>query len=205
MTMTATTRVTTTEHLYALQVTQLEHDEMYHKDVVIMPLAERVKHMALHNAKYTGYLVEALDAQDDERMQRILTDAFIITLATANTLNQDLGKEVAFTTNGSPSLRALGTVLAAESAAAGNDPFAFVKAYARQAGALAKACESWDHMESLPYRDLMRQSNLALFKLIVAEAATRQFDLDSLYIARLRVVECRSIFERSYTAKSDPR
>lgn len=47
--------MTAAQRLYDLQIVQLEHDESYHKDVVIMPLAERVKHMALHNAKYVGY------------------------------------------------------------------------------------------------------------------------------------------------------
>jgi hypothetical protein len=195
--------MTTIEHLFALQLTQLEHDERYHKDIVVMPLAERVKHMTLHNAKYTGYLVEAVDARDHDRVQRIVTDAFIITLATANTLNQDLGKELAIMAEGTPPLAALGAALAAEVAPPRNDPFAFVKAYARQAGILAKACESWDHMENVPFRDLMRQSNLALFKLIVAEAATRQLDLESLYRTRLRIVESRSIFDRTYNATSE--
>ena len=43
------------DQLLALQWAQLKHDEAYHKDVVILPLAQRVKHMALHNAKYTAY------------------------------------------------------------------------------------------------------------------------------------------------------
>ena len=49
------------EQFLKLQWTQLKHDEAYHKDVVIMPLAERIKHMALHNAKYTAYLFDAAD------------------------------------------------------------------------------------------------------------------------------------------------
>jgi hypothetical protein len=196
------TPVTTTDYLYNLQLAQLMHDERYHKDVVIMPLAERVKHMALHNAKYTGYLVEAVDAQDTERIQRVLTDAFIITLATANTLNQDLGKEIALTIEDGQPLTALGTAFAAEVAPPRNDRFAFVKAYARQSGRLAKVCESWDHMENVPFRDLMLQSNLALFKLVVAEAAALDLDLDMLYRARLRVVEERSIFDRTYRVTS---
>jgi hypothetical protein len=79
--------------LLELQWMQLTHDERYHKDVVILPLGERVKHMALHMAKYVGYLAE-LEGDDPDRVARILTDAFIITLATANTLNQDLGRDL---------------------------------------------------------------------------------------------------------------
>lgn len=80
------------DFVYQLQLEQLRHDESFHKDVVLLPLAERVKHMALHNGKYVAYFFEAADA---ERFAAVLTDAFIITLATANTINQDLGKAVA--------------------------------------------------------------------------------------------------------------
>ena len=81
--------------LLDLQWSQLKHDEAYHKDVVILPLAQRIKHMALHNAKYTAYFLEAVERGDDTTMLRVLVDAFVIALATANTLNQDLGHEFA--------------------------------------------------------------------------------------------------------------
>jgi hypothetical protein len=76
-----------------------------------------------------------------------------------------------------------------------NDVSGLLRSFARLAGALAKACESLDHMERYPFRDSMRESNLALFKLVVASAFVRTFDLPTLYRARLRVVEERSIFD----------
>ena len=178
--------------LLDLQWTQLSHDERYHKDVVLLPLGERVKHMALHMAKYVGYLAE-IEGDDPERVSRILTDAFIITLATANTLNQDLGRDL-----GAPvadlDLAATGRQLAGEFGATDDVP-GLLRIFARHAGALAKACESLDHMERFPFRDAMRDSNLALFKLVVAAAIARSLDLGALYAARLRVVEERSIFD----------
>src|SRR5712664_3145282 len=86
--------MTIREDFLKLQWAQLKHDEAYHKDVVIMPLAERIKHMALHNAKYVAYFFEALDQGDDARLIKTLTDAFIIVLASANTLNQDVGRDL---------------------------------------------------------------------------------------------------------------
>lgn len=175
-----------------LQWTQLSHDERYHKDVVLLPLGERVKHMALHMAKYVGYLAE-IEGDDPERVSRILTDAFIITLATANTLNQDLGRDL-----GAPvadlDLTATGRRLLGEFGVMDDVP-GLLRMFARHAGALAKACESLDHMERFPFRDAMRDSNLALFKLVIAAAAARSLDLGTLYTARLRVVEERSIFD----------
>ena len=86
--------MTPREHLLKLQWAQLKHDEAYHKDVVIMPLAERIKHMALHNAKYVAYFFEAVDQGDETKVTKTLTDAFIIVLASANTLNQDIGRDL---------------------------------------------------------------------------------------------------------------
>ena len=80
------------DQLLALQWAQLKHDEAYHKDVVILPLAQRIKHMALHNTKYTAYFFEAVENGDETRLTKTLVDAFIIALASANTLNYDLGK-----------------------------------------------------------------------------------------------------------------
>ena len=174
----------TGKQIYKLQLVQLEHDEKYHKDVVILPLAERVKHMALHNAKYTAYFIEAVESSDARRMERVLTDAFIITLATANTLNQDL--ELQF--DGAPNDMGQGS----------SREFAFIKSYAKEAGALAKYCEAWDHLENYAFREAMQKANLGLLKLIVSEATARALDLPSLYRLRLENVETRSIFNRAF-------
>jgi hypothetical protein len=186
--------------LYEFQVEQLAHDEAFHKDVLLLPLADRIKHMALHNAKYVGYFVDALDAGEDGRFQAVLTDAFIISIATANMLNQDLGQAFAESSGQEVDLKSLGAALAESVGRPADDPFAFVKAYARVVGQLAKACESWDHMEDLPYVAMMRTSNIELFKLIAAEAALRSLDLEALFRARLRVIERRSIFHPTLSA-----
>lgn len=180
--------------LYDLQVEQLSHDESFHKDVVILPLADRIKHMALHNAKYVGYFVDAIDASDDSRFQGVLTDAFIITLATANTLNQNIGQALQAAGGQDTDLKSLGASLRDGTIRDVEGSFGFVKSYARATGQLAKACESLDHMEDVPYVAIMRSTNLDLFKLIVAEAATRSLDLEAQFRSRLRFIERRSIF-----------
>lgn len=183
--------MTSTSSLLDLQWAQLTHDERYHKDIIVLPLGDRVRHMALHMAKYAGNIAE-IEGDDPQRVARILTDAFVITLATANALNQDLGQEVC---GGGPTdLQRLGQTLASDFGGS-NDLTGLLRPFARHAGALAKACESLDHVESYPFREAMKSSNLALFKLVVSAAAVRALDLDALYKDRMREIEMRSIFD----------
>ena len=180
-------RFSVEDFIYELQLEQLRHDEAFHKDVVILPLAERVKHMALHNGKYVGYFFEA---DDDDRFAAVLTDAFIITLATANTLNQDLGKSLAEEWK---AISGLTDVPYPQP----SGRHGFIKAYAIAAGLLSKACETWDHLEMAPFNSMMRESNLSLFRIVVGYAAATNLDLVGSYRRRLRFIEKRSIFHRS--------
>lgn len=190
--------MTPREELLKLQWAQLKHDEAYHKDVVIMPLAERIKHMALHNAKYTAYLFEALDEKDDAKLIKTLTDAFVIVLASANTLNQDIGHDLGANASDSSSLQFLGATFAGDLGRDNSDRYWLVRCFARQTGRLAKVCESWDHLENILFRDEMKRCNLEILKAILAEASTRQLDLAESYKSRLRQVERRSIFDKLF-------
>lgn len=181
------------DHLLTLQWAQLKHDEAYHKDIVILPLAQRMKHMALHNAKYTAYFLEAAEGDDEARFTRTLVDAFIICLAVANTLNQDLGRDLT-ASNPDRSLTDLGNGLA-ETLGRTSDPLWIVRHYCVQNGQLAKLCEAWDHLEDLQFRSGMHQRNYSLVSAVLAEAAARSIDLANAYRERMRQVEARSIFD----------
>jgi len=181
------------DHLLTLQWAQLKHDESYHKDIVILPLAQRMKHMALHNAKYTAYFLEATEDDDEARFKRTLVDAFIICLAVANTLNQDLGRDLT-ASNPDRSLADLGNGLA-ETLGRTDDPLWIMLHYCKQNGQLAKLCEAWDHLEDLQFRSNMHQRNFSLMAAVLAEAAARQIDLAAAYRERMRQVEARSIFD----------
>jgi hypothetical protein len=190
--------MTPKEHFLKLQWAQLKHDEAYHKDVVIMPLAERMKHMALHNAKYIAYLFDAIDQKDEVKFTKTLTDAFIIVLASANTLNQDIGRDLGASAETAPSFRSLGASIAEEIGRKTSDQYWLVRGFARHTGHLAKVCESWDHLESIVFRDEMKQCNLELLKVILAEASARELDVAETYTARIRQVEKRSIFDQLF-------
>jgi NTP pyrophosphatase (non-canonical NTP hydrolase) len=182
--------------LFSLQCAQLDHDESFHKDVVILPLGERVKHMALHNAKYTGHLFELIEKADAVRKKRIMTDAFIISLATANTLNQDLGSSLGDIGTDSKDLADAGRRLAVHLNRAGSDKYWFIREFARHNGSLSKACESLDHLEDVPFKNMMCQSNADLLRAVLAEAAALEIDLAAAHASRMREIEKRSIFSR---------
>lgn len=164
--------------LRELQWHQLLHDDAYHKDIASMAPATRMKHFALHMAKYAAYLVEADESDDTALAERALIDAFAIILAISNTLGQDLSRDVA-----------------ARNASADGDHAPIWRAFIKHTGSLAKACESLDHIEDLPFKVLMKQSNTALAATVLH--GTMQYGLDIVpsYKARLREVEQRSLFD----------
>jgi hypothetical protein len=188
--------MTVRDQLLALQWAQLKHDEAYHKDVVILPLGQRIKHMALHNAKYTAYFFEGIDQGDESRLTKTLVDAFIIALASANTLNQDLGQELGGSV--AASFREVGLRLAVELARDASDPLWLVRLFARHTGQLAKICESWDHLEPVPFREGMKSCNLSLLKVVLAKASAKGLDMADAYQSRIRAVETRSIFDNHF-------
>src|SRR5262245_48608359 len=97
-----------------LQWAQHRHDEAYHRDISILPVATRLKHFALHFAKYVGALVDAKRRRDDAAFCRVLTDTFIISLASANAVALKLA-DVAARYEIGDSLIDLGVAIAARS------------------------------------------------------------------------------------------
>jgi len=186
--------MTDQNQLFDLQWAQLKHDECYHKDIVILPVGQRVKHMALHYAKYTAYFLDAAERDDRARLSKTVTDAFIIALATANALNQDLSRELGDRAK-SKSLRALGAGFVVSLPRDAADSLWVVRQFAHHNGQLAKACESWDHLEPVPFRVMMKECNLALLKAVLAEASACGLDLHDAYKARIREVESFSMFD----------
>jgi hypothetical protein len=188
--------------MLALQWGQLQHDEIYHKDIVRLPVGDRLRHMTLHIAKYLGVIVEALETRDDMRIGATLVDMFIIDLASANALNMDLGREVAAgRTQTFDNLVELGIAIATELGRPDDDDgMSLIRRIAHHSGRLAKACESLDHLEAFPFREVLRDNVLGLFKVVVAEASLRQINLVERSSARLRAVESANIFDDLYRA-----
>lgn len=155
-----------------LQLEQFKHDEVYHREIARLSTQDRLKHMALHFAKYAGNLVES---DDDAVVQKTLTDTFIIAVSTANTLN----------------LR-LSDVVGANEHPLDNRNFAQLLAI--YAGRMAAACEKLDHLEDFPFRPIIRESTISLLHAAAHEADCRGWNITDLVRARLAGVKQKMIF-----------
>jgi hypothetical protein len=168
--------------LLELQRRQQRHDMTYHPDILSLTTTERLKHMALHNAKYAARFVDSEYTKDDEAYNSTLIDAFVISVATANTLTLNLAESLNERSRNSSNSNMMEN----------NPPFSHL--YLREVGLMAKACESIDHLEDYPFRESISRANLNMFSLLQAEAVNRDIDIFSVYESRLLDVEKSSGF-----------
>lgn len=178
--------------LKALQLRQQAHDDGYHADIRNLLPARSVTHMTLHQTKYMGAMAAALEAGDAAALRRLITDSFVIVLATANILGQDLSAMA----GPQAGLGELGCVWLRTNRA-GCDVFdgrQVTLRYAALCGRMAKACEALDHLEDFPSRATLAACNADLLHMVVALAASRNLDLETAYDARIAAVEAKSVF-----------
>ncbi|MEP1231287.1 MAG: hypothetical protein ABJG88_11475 [Litorimonas sp.] len=186
--MTKNTKVS--DLVLKLQRTQLSHDKEYHPDILCLDTTKRVIHMSLHNAKYAARFVAANEDSDENLHAKTLTDAFVISIATANALVFDLRKCLPDDLSTLDNISSLGTEIRKKQ---GSNQ-TFHRRYAEQVGQMAKACESLDHLETYPFREKLTEANNAIFQLILSDAANRDIDIEKEYKARLSQVEANSPF-----------
>lgn len=173
------------EVIRSLQVEQLAHDHGYHKDILALPVDRRMTHMSLHMCKYVGQVLEALREEDDTRLALTLTDALIISFASANALEIDLSSALAAEvvvpdSRGKP---------LSVSRTQERDWFSY--RFAAVASRLAKACESQDHKEKFPIKETMVQCTIAFLLLLWIETIHRHLDPSDLVRTRWRQVEAK--------------
>jgi hypothetical protein len=155
-----------------LQLEQFTHDEVYHREIARLNVQDRLKHMALHFAKYAGNLAEAAD--DDRVVKKAATDTFIIAVSTANILNVRLSELMrptqAETSKSFPTLLAI------------------------HAGRMAAACEKLDHLEDVAFRPIIRDNAVALAAAAADEAQRRGWNIVDLVRVRLSGVKQKMMF-----------
>lgn len=159
-----------------LQLEQFKHDEVYHREITRLPLQQRLRHMALHFAKYSGNLVEARVRGENVAIQRIATDVFIIGMSTANALNFRLAAELSEKGESEFTLSQFATNLAVN------------------AGRMAAACEKLDHVEEFPFRSEMRRATINLVASAAGFVAMERLDLVQLVRFRLKPVKEKFIY-----------
>lgn len=156
-----------------LQLEQFKHDEMYHREIARLGTQDRLKHMALHFAKYAGNVAEA--GEDENALRKAVTDTFIIAMSTANILNVRLSDALS-SRDPNVSSRSFGTALAIH------------------AGRMAAACEKLDHLEDVAFRPVIRENAIALLNAALGEAERRGWVIADLVRARLVGVKQKMIF-----------
>jgi hypothetical protein len=179
-----------------LQREQFNHDERFHRDIARLNVDARLKHMALHFSKYTGQFASVLHVPENTPLRlKTITDSFIISLCSANTLNFNLSEHVAPHLGGAATLRDLGLHLAHQLyPAAKLDDVWLMSAHAIHAAKMAAACEKIDHLEAFPFRDELQKAVLRLCQITLIAAHTNNLDLLSAVQERRREIRARSSF-----------
>jgi hypothetical protein len=154
-----------------LQWEQFEHDEKYHREIARLTVQDRLKHMALHFAKYAG---EIFAGPSDDKFRRLVTDTLIIGISAANTLNIRLADIVGQTDADNVSDFARQLVIAA--------------------GRMATACEKLDHLEDFPFRPHIAGEVVKIIDAALAVFMEKGWDVPRTINDRLAPVKAKSIF-----------
>jgi hypothetical protein len=166
-------------YLDQLQFEQFEHDEIYHREITRLPLQQRLRHMALHFAKYSGNLAVAQAQRDGGEIQRVVTDVFIIGMSAANALNFRLTAEYA-------DRRTFGCPPLTEAE--------FATTLVIGAGRMAAASEKLDHMEDFAFRQEMRRAAADLVQAAIGFANANGWDLNVFVKRRLKPIKEKFIY-----------
>jgi hypothetical protein len=179
-----------TDILLPLQAQQQAHDERAHRDILNLDTHTRLKHMILHFLKYAGKIAIARENDDERALNAILIDAFIICLATANTLNISIGKHVDTKAH---DLEDLVSKLASGTNQC--DPYldALIN-IVTFAGQMAKSIESTDHLEKGDPRSAMEMLIVQLTIALLSSLGKKPENLTIEIKNRWLSVEKKSIF-----------
>lgn len=176
--MEPVTSLSMDELLDRMQLEQFRHDELFHREISRLSTQAKLKHMALHFAKYAGNLAEG--DGDPATFKRIVTDVFIIATTTANALNVRLADEIS---------------AVSENAPFDADPVgAMSKALAINAGKMAAACEKLDHLEDFPFRPVIKAAAVELLWASLNVCRAEAWVIQDLVAERLQPIKKKSIF-----------
>lgn len=184
------------DELQMLQFEQLDHDKLFHPDIMCLPVQKRACHMTLHFAKYAGKLTEAKQSQDRELLKATLIDSFIIFLASSNIFNRNVSdfpciSDYVIDTD----INNLAKKLKTSSEAHSRDIFSFANEnISIESGRLAKTIESLDHLENYDYVEKILGSLNKILETVLVTALFLNLDLASETRVRLAAVEKKSIF-----------
>ncbi|MEL1251908.1 hypothetical protein [Aurantiacibacter gilvus] len=157
----------------AVQFAQFEHDEKYHREISRLSMQDRLRHMALHFAKYAGRLHEG---PSDEVIKRTAVDSLIIAVSCANILNRNVSN------------------IAELEAGQGEGFEQFARTLTVAAGKMAGACERIDHLEDFPFRSAISEQVEVILVAAFRFISGLQLDPIDEMASRLSGVKAKSIF-----------
>jgi len=167
---------------------QLRHDALAHADIACLPMRRQLVHFILHLSKYQGRLLKALRSEDAESVQRLITDSFIILLATANAL----GKSPKLVGAGRPT--SLSHLRSSE---------ALMCAYVEVVGEMSKACEAFDDNDDYPSHSMLDTCLGTLLRIVIALANAQGVSLLETVPYRWSRVERRATAHRKTARIAD--
>ena len=176
-----------------LQARQREHDIKAHKDIYYLPNPERIKHFTFHVAKYAGRL--ATPDESDKIFILTLVDTFIIALSASELLAINLPRELGVPEHTSTyvDLKDFGSALSVQLFRGAISRDWYFRQLAQIAGQMSKACESLDHLEDFPFREVITKAVINILLTTIAAAAFLEIDLISQVYARWNAIEAKNI------------
>lgn len=176
-----------------LQARQREHDIRAHPDIYYLSYPDRMKHLTFHVSKYAGRL--AKDNVPEADLNRTLVDTFIISLSSADVLRIDFTQALNKWTKlaDQPDLISLGRAICERDRKFEVLQDWYFRKLADVAGRMAKACESLDHMEGIPYRDILAEAIIDLCRVTIVAASIASLDLAAAVGQRWEYIELHRI------------
>jgi hypothetical protein len=174
--------------LFELQVEQHHHDETYHREIARLSLHQRLNHMALHFAKYTGRVAAAVRVEDAVPEY---VDTLIIGLSTANVLNIEIWDILEHEGREFPGLLAFGRSLAQRVGTMLRERNELLRETSIAAGRIAAACEKIDHLEEISFRAEIKFGLAKLVTLSLVVIASNGLDPAIAVRTRLNKVKER--------------
>ena len=173
-----------TAELYRLQSRQREHDVRHHADIYGGDPKRRMTHYELHYAKYVGRLIELMRQPDDTvlaaGLDKIVTDAFIITLAASDALNIDFnGMTDQALRLPQPSKRKAAEELMLD-----------LGVYQ---GGIAKALDSYDHLENFACSEQLRSCTKDIMRVVLVAANRIGMNLEPATFTRWTEIAAKRI------------
>jgi len=156
------------DQLLNWQRDQYEHDMKYHFDILSLNRSDRLKHYALHFAKYAGRVARGDD--EPKSLLDTFTDALLVSLSTANAIQQKLEYNPEKSNS------------------------SFLIRLTDAAGRMGDAAEKVDHLE--PFLEIAKAGNQDIFDALCDLGVIEKLDVDLLLNNRRKEIGTRQFFVR---------